>query len=121
MKKIKSILFLLILLSASIHFSQNEFSKWYFGSYAGLDFSTSPPTILTNGALNTPEGCATVCDNTGSLLFYTDGTAIWNSTHTIMANGGPLFGNLSTTQSALIAKQPGTNSCLLYTSDAADE
>ena len=110
MKKIKSILFLLILLSASIHFSQNEFSKWYFGSYAGLDFSTSPPTILTNGALNTPEGCATVCDNTGSLLFYTDGTAIWNSTHTIMANGGPLFGNLSTTQSALIAKQPGTNS-----------
>ena len=52
MKKIKSILFLLILFSSSILFSQNEFSKWYFGSSAGLDFSTTPPTILTNGALN---------------------------------------------------------------------
>ena len=110
MKKIKIISTLLLIFNSSLFFAQNEFSKWYFGGYAGLDFSTSPPTILTNGALNTPGGCATVCDNTGSLLFYTDGTAIWNSTHTIMANGGPLFGNLSTTQSALIAKQPGTNS-----------
>jgi hypothetical protein len=47
MKKIKIISTLLLIFNSSLFFSQNEFSKWYFGSYAGLDFSTSPPTILT--------------------------------------------------------------------------
>ena len=120
MKKIKSILFLLILFSASIHFSQNEFSKWYFGGFAGLDFSTSPPTILTNGALNTSSGCATICDNAGNLLFYGDGTGIYNSNHTAMANGGPLFGNSSTTQGLVIVKQPGNNTFFyVFTLDQA--
>jgi len=92
MKKIKSILFLLILFSASIHFSQNEFSKWYFGQFAGLDFSTSPPTILTNGGTSS-NGGATICDNTGNLLFYSNGgNAIFNNTHSVMANGNGLAG-----------------------------
>lgn len=107
MKKI----FLLIALGVSLNsFSQLEFSKWYFGLKAGLDFSTSPPTVLTNGTLNNIEGVASVCDNSGNLLFYTDGVYVFNSTHNIMANGSGLFGNGSTTQSAMIVKQPGNNS-----------
>ena len=47
MKKIKIISTLLLIFNSSLFFSQNEFSKWYFGSSAGLDFATSPPTILT--------------------------------------------------------------------------
>jgi len=110
MKKIKSILFLLILFSSSILFSQNEFSKWYFGSSAGLDFSTTPPTILTNGALNAAEGCATISDSNGNLLFYGNPNYIVNSTHSLMANGSGLLGNLSTTQGLVTVKQPGNNS-----------
>ena len=107
MKKTKLILILLI---ASIKgFSQLEFSKWYFGQQAGLDFSTSPPTILTNGIVNTGEGVATICDNAGNLLFYTDGTGVANSLHNVMANGTGLSGNISSTQSAIIIKQPGSN------------
>ena len=118
MKKIKSILFLLILFSASIHFSQNEFSKWYFGNNSGLDFSTNPPTILTNGMLNTAEGCATICDNNGNLLFYGAGTGVLNNTHSAMANGSGLFGNSSTTQGLLAVKQPGSNTIYyLFTID----
>ncbi len=89
--------------------SQTEFSKWYFGNQAGLDFATSPPTILTNGVLNIAEGCATVSDNLGNLLFYTDGVTIVNANNVTMANGSGLAGNLSSTQAALIVKQPGNN------------
>jgi PKD repeat protein len=99
---------ILLCLSTSIH-AQNEFSKWYFGNKAGLDFSTSPPTVLTNGVVNTAEGVATICDNAGNLLFYTDGISVVNSAHTLMANGSPLFGNLTSTQSGIIVKKPGNN------------
>jgi len=47
MKNIKIILPLILIFYSTLFFAQNEFSKWYFGAFAGLDFSTSPPTILT--------------------------------------------------------------------------
>jgi len=105
------ILFLVNLLSLT---SQNEFCKWYFGTLAGLDFTTSPPTVLTNGALGTSEGVATICDANGNLQFYTDGSIIYNSAHNQMLNGTGLFGGYgSSTQAATIVKQPG-NSNLYY-------
>lgn len=103
---------LLLLLSVFWSFSalsQNEGMNWYFGKRAGLSFSTSPPTVLTNGMLFTLEGCSTMSDPNGNLLFYTDGDTIWNSAHNVMANGTGLFGHSSSTQSALILKQPGSN------------
>lgn len=90
-------------------FSQNENKIWYFGNSAGLDFSSNPPTVLTNGVLNSLEGCTSVADNTGGLLFYTDGVTVWDRTHSIMINGTSLNGNISSTQSAAIVKQPGNN------------
>lgn len=110
MKKIKIISSLFLIFNSTLFFSQNEFSKWYFGQHAGLDFSTSPPTILTNGGISTSAGCATMCDNTGNLLFYGDGTGILNSTHSIMANGGGLLGNSNSSQGIIAVKQPGNNS-----------
>jgi gliding motility-associated-like protein len=90
-------------------FAQNENNKWYFGFTAGLDFMTNPPTILTNGLISTSEGCASVANSAGNLLFYTDGSTIRDQTHAVMANGTGLTGNSSTTQSALIVKRPGSN------------
>lgn len=119
MHNLYKITFILFFLINSIYLSgQNEFSKWYFGSYAGLDFSTQPPTALSNGSLTNVEGVATVCDASGNLLFYTDGIQVYNSTHAYMANGIGLFGNGSTTQSAIIVKQPG-NSTIYYIFTAA--
>lgn len=102
-------------------FSQNETAKWYFGNGAGLDFMATPPSILTNGALTytgTPnqlfnEGTASIADANGNLLFYTDGVTAWNQLNVPMANGTGLFGSFTTSQSALIVKQPG-NSALYY-------
>ena len=56
--------------------AQGEANIWYFGNNAGLDFNTNPPTPLTNGALNTSEGCASVADKNGALVFYTDGITV---------------------------------------------
>ena len=99
MKHILTVFIFLIVIG--IH-SQNETKKWYFGNQAGLDFMTSPPTILTNGVINTVEGCATISDAAGNLLFYTDGITVYNKNHVVMANGTGLNGNSSSTQSAII-------------------
>jgi PKD repeat protein len=87
--------------------AQLEFSKWYFGMQAGLDFATIPPTILTNGVINTGGGVASISDAAGNLLFYTDGIAVVNSNHSAMANGLGLLGGSSSAQGAMIVKQPG--------------
>ncbi len=102
----------LIALSPFTILSQNETSKWYFGQNAGLDFATTPPTALTNGVMNTLEGCASIADGTGNLLFYTDAVNIWNQQHVVMANGAGLLGNgvSFTNQAALIIKKPGSSS-----------
>ena len=68
--KIKSLLVFAILLLATPSFSQKEAANWYFGDRAGLDFNSGSPVSLTNGQLNTPEGCATISDKNGNLLLY---------------------------------------------------
>lgn len=104
-----SVVILLVIFNVSFFVAQNEFSKWYFGQQAGLDFATQPPTVLTNGLLNAPEGVATISDAMGNLLFYTDGIGIVNSASSAMANGTGLLGYSSSTQAVLILKQPGSN------------
>lgn len=112
----KNFILAVLILSAGNLVSQNETNRWYFGNNAGLDFSTSPPTILTNGSINTIEGCATISDALGNLLFYTDGITVYDKTHVAMANGTGLSGNSSSSQSAIIAKQPGnTNIYCIFT------
>ena len=100
--------FILIFFLVIQHFlyAQKEGNIWYFGSNAGIDFNTEIPTAITDGAMDTPEGCATMCDNMGNILFYTNGVTVWNSEHEVMPNGDELFGNVSSTQSAIIIKKP---------------
>lgn len=111
---------LCILLSLFSHFSfsQNQNNNWYFGDYAGLTFTSGSPVAVTTGQLFTNEGCSTISDNTGSLLFYSDGQKVWNRLGIVMTNGTGLLGDPSTTQSALIVQQPGsTNIYYIFTID----
>jgi gliding motility-associated-like protein len=110
----KKSLFLLALFCLSqIIFSQNEASNWYFGQRAGLNFNAANGTVtaLTDGQLNTLEGCASISDTDGNLLFYSDGRTVWNSLHQPMANasealGTGLKGDDSSTSSGLIVPKP---------------
>jgi gliding motility-associated-like protein len=118
MKRRKYFLYLFVL-KVCISFSQNENNIWYFGNKAGLDFSSGSPVALTNGALYNLEGCASVSDSEGKLLFYTNGLTVWNKNHTVMLNGTGLLGGNSSSQSAIIVKQPGSQN-LYYIFTAPD-
>ena len=93
---------------------------WYFGNGAGLDFSSGVPVPLTNGQINTLEGCAVISDpEDGRLLFYTDGVTVWDATHRPMPNGNDLKGHWTSAQSALIVPNPGdTNIFYVFTAGA---
>ena len=103
---------------------------WYFGNFAGLDFSSGSP-VFSKGSLYSFEGCASISDKNGNLLFYTNGGgrdtmcpwwsqsrinqysilfgAIWNPNHDIMENGymyGHQGGGLSARQSSVIIPDP---------------
>jgi len=107
------VLFFLSPLSA-----QKEASIWYFGENAGMDFNQGDPIPLTDGALNTIEGCASICASDGNLLFYTDGVSVWNKNHWMMPNGFELMGDPSSSQSGVIIPNPGSpNIYYIFTVD----
>jgi len=89
-------------MSTAMLLGQREASNWYFGNNAGLDFNSGVPVVLSDGKLDTLEGCESFSDLNGNLLFYTDGKTVWNKFHQIMSNGENLRGSFSTTQSALV-------------------
>ncbi|MDB4443587.1 gliding motility-associated C-terminal domain-containing protein [Saprospiraceae bacterium] len=108
MTKLKFLpVFIFIALTTTL-FSQKEANIWYFGHNAGLDFNSGEPIALTDGIMNTDEGCASIADSNGALLFYTDGTFIWNKNHVQMPNGYGLLGHKSSTQSGVIVPKPGS-------------
>jgi len=90
-------------------FGQGEANNWYFGNHAGITFNTTPPSALTDGQVNTQEGCASISDRNGNLLFYTDGKKVWNKNHQVMPNGTGLYGHASSTQSGIIIPKPGNS------------
>ncbi|MCD4744997.1 MAG: hypothetical protein K8R58_01720, partial [Bacteroidales bacterium] len=102
-------------------YSQKEANIWYFGENAGLNFNYVPPIALTNGALVTAEGCATICDQNGNIVLYTNGVKVWNKAHNQMPNGSGLMGNNSSTQSCVVIPKPlSSNICYIFTVDAIE-
>jgi PKD repeat protein len=86
--------------------SQNQCTNWYFGNQAGVTFVNGAPAVSSTGILSTDEGCSTMSDTNGNLLFYTDGISVWNALNSQMSNGFSLMGNSDATQAALIVKVP---------------
>ena len=108
-------------------YSQAEASHWYFGNGAGLIFDVSTGTVTSTAAasstINTNEGCSSISDFNGNLLFYTDGRNVWDKNHNIMSNadynsGTGLMGDPSSTSSGLIVPKPGDpNQYYIFTVD----
>ncbi|WP_198666943.1 PKD domain-containing protein [Taibaiella helva] len=107
------VVLILFFLHPGILYAQRE-QVWVFGTHAGVNFNSAPPAAFSS-AINSQEACASVCDLSGSLLFYSDGDTVWNRGHAAMPNGTalitgipiPSFGpTTSTTQGALIVPAP---------------
>lgn len=107
-----------LFLTLNAAWAQKQANIWYFGERAGLDFTSGKPVPLTNSMLSTMEGCATLSDTNGNLLFYTNGVSVWNREHKRMPNGNRLMGHRSSTQSAVIVPRPlNPNIYYIFTAD----
>lgn len=120
LNKIRLISIVFFLLLASNCWAQQA-NIWYFGYNAGLNFNITPPIALLDGALVAREGCASISDNNGQILFYTDGATVYNRIHQPMPNGTGLLGAPSSAQAAIIVPQPGSeNIYYIFTSDEGE-
>lgn len=88
--------------------AQKESNMWYFGSQAALNFNSGVPVNVANSMMYTIEGCASISDSLGNLLFYTNGENVWNKNNIVMPNGDSLGGHQSATQAALIVPHPNS-------------
>ncbi len=108
MKQRITILFVIAIAVSSLAFGQKENYNWFFGNHAAITFNTpyNQPIALHASSILQNEGCASISDAKGSLLFYTDGRNVWNNKHKLMPDGIELMGSVTSTQSAMILKSP---------------
>lgn len=114
----KAILVALLVLPTIAAQAQSEADNWIFGNHAWLKFpgGGGSPVSLSGAVINTQEGSSSISDQSGNLLFSTDGLFVWNRktpTNQQMPNGSGLLGASSATQSALIVPWPD-NKCRRY-------
>ena len=102
----KKTLILSFLFCLNLVFSQGEANIWYFGQNAGLNFNSGSPVSINGSQMSTEEGCSTISNSSGQLLFYTDGVTVWDRNHNIMPNGTGLMGHESSSQSSLVIPKP---------------
>lgn len=77
-------------------------NQWYFGQMAGIDFTDGASAITDENMMSSAEGCASISDTDGNLLFYTNGSTVWNKDHLVMQNGTDIGGDETANQSAII-------------------
>lgn len=93
--------------------SNQTSNQWYFGEQAGIEFTNGPLAILDANNQDANEGCATVSDVNGDLLFYTNGVTVWNKEHQVMVNGTNIGGSEDAAQNSLIMPY-GSDQTMFY-------
>ena len=108
----KTLLLIIIILSSTNLFAQREYFNWYFGKRAGITFNTPDysPKVIEDSQIYAIEGCASISDSAGNLLFYTNGETIWNKNNEIMEDEEGIMGKQTITQNSIILKKPGADS-----------
>ena len=138
----KKVFLLFVILVGFCMKTQSQNTVWYFGaanalttSY-GLDFTGVTPSSGTpiqrnfEGSLDYYESVSVVSNNTGEVLYYTDGIEVYDASHNQMAGspspGGVLNGTQdgnsgSSVQGAYSLLKPGSQTeYYLFTSQAID-
>jgi gliding motility-associated-like protein len=112
--------YLILMLLAYQNTYCQQFNNWIFPQNLGLTFNTSPPSILTNTNIGITNSVATISDKFGNLLFYTNGTTVFNRNHLPMPNGTGLNGlGLYGINSALIAPTNDSNRYYIFTANGS--
>ena len=74
--KLVSFLTFLFCLSLALY-GQKEANHWVFGNGGHLDFTAGYPLSVGGSAIASFEACASISDDQGNLLFYSDGLEIY--------------------------------------------
>ncbi|PSL02602.1 gliding motility-associated C-terminal domain-containing protein [Cecembia rubra] len=92
---------------------------WYFGNGAGLDFNPDPddpnapvPRPVSHNQ-NIPAGTTTISDETGQVLFFTDGESVWDLNGDLMNNGENIGGNNQASEGVIAVPVP-QNQTIFY-------
>ena len=94
--------------------------NWKFGNGIGIDFNpiqTGGTPSINTGMTIVQEGCSTISNEDGDLLFYCDGETVYTSGGTIMLNGENLSSSGTSTQSSIILPKIGTDDYFIFTTD----
>lgn len=111
-------IFIFLIFLSEFACSQNTSATWCFGDSVCLKFLNGLPILLPNSSMTQFEGCSSISNHLGDLIYYTNGVDVWNRKHQKMPNGFGLMGNVSSCQSVLSVKQPGNDSIYyLFTTD----
>jgi len=95
--------------------AQKQAANWFFGNKAGLKFTESGVVYTSEGALTQFEGCSSISDDSGNLLFYTDGVTVYNRLHQPMPNGIGLLGSSTSTQTLIVQKPSSESIFFIFT------
>lgn len=92
-----------------------NYHNWIFGEGAWIKFddNISDPYFKPGSVIDMVEGTASYSDSDGNLLFYSDGTAVYDSTHKVISNGNNLRGHWSASEACFIFPLPN-NEKMLY-------
>lgn len=78
---------------------------WYFGSRAGLNFSSGVAVrddqAAANNTMWSGEGCVSIADSAGALVYYSNGVTVWDRNHVAAITG--LNGDPQTSKSQIIS------------------
>ena len=101
---------IIILSDLRIALAQKEYYNWIFGRNCYITFDTpnKEPINVTKSQIDTWEGCTSMSDKDGNLLFYSNGEYVWTKNHTLMPNGTGLKGYYSSMQSGISFLKPGS-------------
>ncbi|HYV90675.1 MAG TPA: hypothetical protein VE978_02790 [Chitinophagales bacterium] len=83
----KLLLCFLVLLACHFSYSQKQDYNWCFGDSCGINFNDSTGAFfLSSSSFDTSyitglENTASISDSLGNLLFYTNGSIVWDRNH----------------------------------------
>lgn len=89
---------------------------WQFGNQVGLDFNGCNPVVI-EGNNSGFEGCSTIADSTGQLLFYTNSDKVWDKLHNLMPNGNLIVTGGSLSQVIIIPNHLSVDLYYIITTD----
>ncbi|MCB9245145.1 MAG: T9SS type A sorting domain-containing protein [Flavobacteriales bacterium] len=112
-----AVLVLLLLLIIPAHSQILRTKNWHFGYNTSLRFEKDT-VIVGTSAISSVESCASISDESGNLLLYTDGVTVWNKHNKVIPNGTGILGHKSSARGSVFVTMPGNDSLLwLFTAD----